>query len=163
MGGSIRDLRYEGMTQEEYEKKYPNRFKKGVSGNPAGRPKKGQTFPDILARVMEDIKKTQLIDGEQREMNAKELMCYAMVTLALDKKTPPAIKLKAITECKEWVDGKSVQQVEMHGDIEHKPTSIADVIDINKLTPEEAECLERVLDQQEQEGNEAVTTDSDMA
>lgn len=143
------------LTTEEYEKMYPHRFKKGQSGNPKGRPKKGQTFPDILARVMEEQKKTLNINGEERDVDAKELMCMAMVSLALDKKSPPNIRFNAIRECKEWIDGKSVQQVEMGGSIEHKNTRLADMVDLNKLSPEEADVLEKVLEKQENETESA--------
>jgi len=77
-------------------------FSKGQSGNPAGRPKRGQTFTETLIKY-----------GKKKDKNGKknhEALCETLFDLALngnDKTQIPAIKY-----IMDRIDGKPAQTVD---------------------------------------------------
>ncbi len=62
------------------DEKYPNRFKKGQSGNPGGRPKQTKARADALEAIRELAPQTPAI----------------LSAIMTDTKAPPAQRLKAV-------------------------------------------------------------------
>lgn len=87
----------------------PWQFQKGQSGNPKGRPKKGQSFGECLKRELDKIKST---DPDGEEVDGTTLMCKAMISLVFNKKINPALRLKTFSEIVDRVDGKPRQSIE---------------------------------------------------
>lgn len=84
-------------------------WRKGQSGNPKGRAKKGKTFTDILAK--HGNKKDVEIEGEEKKMSRKEALARIMWDMALKERDIAAIKY-----IYDRIDGKPVQA--FTGDVE---------------------------------------------
>lgn len=92
----------------------PWQFQKGQSGNPKGRPRKGQSFGECLKKELDAI---QQQNGEE-SVDGKALMCKSIIAMVFDKNLPPNIRLKAFSEVVDRVDGKPRQFIdaEISGD-----------------------------------------------
>ena len=91
-------------------------FQKGISGNPNGRPKKGNTFTDMLEKVLnESFEEIQTCKGPKR-INGKLIIANALYQIATDKNNAPKIRLDAINMIMNRVDGKPIQQEIMQAD-----------------------------------------------
>jgi len=83
-------------------------FEKGRSGNPRGRPKKGQSLTDILAWALDQNKTAKNKQGETREVLARQLLAEKLIALALEG------DISAIKYIMDRIDGKPVETVN-HG------------------------------------------------
>ena len=81
-------------------------WKPGVSGNPNGRPKKEDTYSDILRRVMDEI-------DPDTELTYKERLALALRELAITEKYFPAMR-----EIQDRLVGKPQQSLEVTGNIQ---------------------------------------------
>lgn len=135
------------MTNEKSEKKInPYLFKKGQSGNPKGRPKKGNSFGDILSKELLRQKREMEFNGEQRIVNGKELIALSLISIAFGKDSKPHEKMMAIDRIMDRIDGKAMQQVIFDGSVETKKTpSLTDMIDVNGLSEKQRKNLEDIL------------------
>lgn len=88
--------------------KYPNRFPKGVSGNPNGRPKKGNSFGEILEN---ELQRMQIPTKDGRTISGKEAMCLSFVELAF-KGRDENTKLRAMEKIMDRIDGKPKETIE---------------------------------------------------
>jgi hypothetical protein len=91
--------------QGTVKKRIPGRpFPKGVSGNPKGRPPKGQTFKDIFEKVLDDS-----FEVGGKRYYGKEAICRKLVALGMagDRES-----LKIMID---RIDGKARQAVELTG------------------------------------------------
>lgn len=87
------------------------RFEKGQSGNPRGRPKKGQTFTDILKGQGEllDVSIKDPNTGESTPITRKEAISDKLWRLAL------AGDVAAIRYIYDRVDGRPMETAEING------------------------------------------------
>jgi len=81
-------------------------WQKGQSGNPNGRPKKEDTYSDILRRVMDEI-------DPDTELTYKERLALALRELAITEKYFPAMR-----EIQDRLVGKPQQSLEVTGNIQ---------------------------------------------
>lgn len=90
-------------------------FKPGVSGNPNGRPKKGDSYTEYIDKAVKKLKSVQKgKDGSViNKYKGKAVLAMALVDLATNKEYPPQIRLQAIKEIIERNDGKAPQYVDM--------------------------------------------------
>ncbi len=77
-------------------------FKKGRSGNPKGRPRRGKTLTDAVKKVLAEPHTNGLTKGEA--------LAKVLVDLALDEKSISAIK-----EIFDRLEGKAAQSLELGG------------------------------------------------
>ena len=89
----------------EERKKNPYLFKKGQSGNPKGRPRKGQSFAEILEKELLRQTKEMNLNGEQRVVNGKELLALSLISIAFGKNTKDHEKMIAIERIMDRIDG----------------------------------------------------------
>ena len=121
-------------TAKAQKKKNPYLWKKGQSGNPAGRPQKGQSFAEILdAELLKQTKEVEL-NGETRVVNGKQLLALALLSIALGKKTKDHDKLVAIERIMDRVDGSIIQSLNLEGELSSslKLTFLDDVPDVKE-------------------------------
>lgn len=120
-------------------------FKKGVSGNPNGRPKKGKAFAELIDKELLRLKQEMSQkDGSLRNVNGKQMLAITLVRLALFSEDEK-IKLQAIEKIMDRIDGKPVQTVDMDASVEQTNISVFDNIDVSKLSTKQKENLEDVL------------------
>jgi len=98
-------------------------FKKGQSGNPAGRPKKGSSFAELLRDIgEEDLKGT---DMTKKEAVSRKLWAEASKGESW-----------AIRELFDRIDGKAVQQIISEN--ENRVVFEHEIVDDN-ITPDQVE------------------------
>lgn len=92
-------------------------FQKGKSGNPNGRPKKGNTFTDILENILlERTGEIQTIDGK-KTVHGKEVLANVLYEIAADTNNAPKIRLDAINIIMDRIDGKPTQKETIQANI----------------------------------------------
>ena len=106
------------LDKDDKRKKNPYLFKKGQSGNPKGRPKKGQSFSEILERELLRQTKEMNLNGEQRVVNGKELLALSLISIAFGKNTKNHEKMVAIERIMDRIDGKAAQGIGFSGVVE---------------------------------------------
>lgn len=119
-------------------------WKKGVSGNPKGRPKKGKTFPDLLQKELARITEEVEVDGQTKVLSGKELLCRGLVSMAL-KSPDDHIRLQAIDRIFDRMEGKPMQNLLMDANAKVEGMSVFDRIDVSKLNAQEKKNLEEIL------------------
>ena len=103
-----------------------NRFKPGQSGNPKGRPKKGESYSDILAQ-MAAIKDIRLGDGTL--IDRKTALCEMMWTKALRDKDTYAAKFII-----ERLEGKTPLTLQGPDDDDGNPTPVAVIQTVERMS-----------------------------
>lgn len=96
-------------------------FKKGQSGNPKGRPKKGDSFNDYLEKAIKKLKSVQKdkTSGNVIARNkGKAVLASALTDLATNQNYPPQIRLQAIKEIFDRIDGKPAQCLDMQAKVD---------------------------------------------
>lgn len=95
-------------------------FKKGQSGNPKGRPKKGDSYPEFIEKAVKNLRSVQKDkDGNvTARYKGKMVIAMAVAELATNKAYPPQIRLQAIKEIIDRTDGKAPQYLAMKTQIE---------------------------------------------
>ncbi len=135
----------------EEENKKPWLFQKGKSGNPKGRPRKGKSFNDIFTAELKKMKQeiTDPKTGEKRIIDGKTAMVLAYLKLAFHGESD-GIREKALDRIMTRIDGPLIQQIELSGAVEQNGTqALVNMIDINKLSPDEVESLGKILQKNE--------------
>ena len=92
-------------------------FQKGISGNPNGRPKKGDTFTDILEKILDEQTKEIGTGKNKKTIHGKEIIAKIIYEIAADKNNPPKIRLDAINVIMDRIDGKPTQQETIQANI----------------------------------------------
>jgi hypothetical protein len=82
------------------------KFQKGISGNPKGRPKKGQTMTDVLRMAME----SPVTGPNGNKMTLKEAMASKLIELAASGES------WAIKYIYDRIDGSPRQVTELTGE-----------------------------------------------
>lgn len=85
-------------------------FQKGKSGNPHGRPKKGETLTDILYRTGD----TEVEISPDKRLTRKEILIERLWVLALNG------DMKAIQYIFDRIEGKPAETVELRGKVPKK-------------------------------------------
>ena len=137
------------LTEEEKAER-PWLFQKGKSGNPNGRPKKGQSFSEIANALLTYKQVKMKINGEEEIVDAKVALVNQMIGFAFDSGLEKGARMKAIVELKEWIDGKSKQDVSMNANVSTEKPSLVEMVDVNKLSASEVKTLETILKKTEQ-------------
>jgi len=101
------------------DEKYPNRWKKGQSGNPAGRPKLGDAMAELAREALEEVHPAErdLAEREHREPRTnKRAIIDKLIAQALvgDKKAITTLWTRAYGQPSKHV------QVEHGGTVEHR-------------------------------------------
>jgi len=91
---------------ERKQKKRPQEWEKGQSGNPNGRPKRGETWADIINRVSEEL------HGKSAKTK-KQAIIENVIRMALGKDKKAA--LAATKYLSERTDGKPAETVSIKG------------------------------------------------
>lgn len=102
------------------------RFKKGVSGNPSGRPKGQATLPAILRRKL-DKKVAVTRDGRREKITMREAIVEGIIKDAATGSSPS--RLAAVR----WIQS-----------VDKQPENRSEY-DLSKITDEELDELERIL------------------
>lgn len=112
-------------------------FVKGVSGNPNGRPRKGDSYTEYIEKAVKKLKSVQKgKDGSViNKYKGKAVLAMALVDLATNKEYPPQIRLQAIKEIIERNDGKAPQYVDMMAKVEKNSEPVLHVF-VNDLEPD---------------------------
>lgn len=88
----------------------------GVSGNPNGRPRRGDTFSDLLEKELKKRKYTvKESDGTSKKVNGKQAIIRAHLSIVFGKESSEEVRLKAIDSLYDRVDGKPRQALEHSG------------------------------------------------
>ena len=95
----------------------PN-WKPGVSGNPRGRPKAGQSFSELLEKELKKKKYTIRDENGEHRVNGKEAIIRAHLAIIFSKSSSDDVKLRAIESLYDRCDGRPKQAVEHSGSIE---------------------------------------------
>ena len=126
-------------------------FKKGQSGNPKGRPKKGDSFNDYLEKAIKKLKSVQKDKTSGTVIarsKGKAVLASALTDLATNQNYPPQIRLQAIKEIFDRIDGKPRQSIEMAADIESVVNNRAVAVKarLDALSPEERDAYFRLCE-----------------
>jgi hypothetical protein len=91
----------------------------GKSGNPKGRPRRGDTFADLLEKELRKRKYTaKSEDGTEKRVNGKQAIIQAHLALIFKKDISPYVKIQAIDSLYNRCDGSPQQRVEHSGVLE---------------------------------------------
>ena len=115
-------------------------FKKGQSGNPKGRPKKGDSYPDYIEKAVKKLKSIQKDkDGNvTAKYKGKMVLAMAVADLATNKSYPPQVRLAACKEIFDRTDGKAPQYLDMMAQVEQNSEQTLHVF-VNDLEPDKEE------------------------
>ncbi len=114
-------------------------FKKGQSGNPNGRPKKGDSFNDYIEKAIKKIKSVQKDkSGNVIARNkGKSVLATALIDLATNQSYPPQIRLQAIKEIFDRIDGKPAQCLDMQAKVQAEQSGEQTLhVFVNDLEPD---------------------------
>jgi hypothetical protein len=119
------------------------RFKKGQSGNPKGRPKKGDAITDIIRSTLDQVREVRDEEtGRTRKRTLKQLLVNTLIRLGVVDKDLDAIKY-LIDRC----DGRPSQRVEIDADDEVSDGEIAEIA--SHIRGDREKLLQRLLDLEE--------------
>lgn len=112
-------------------------WKKGQSGNPAGRQKKGMCYADMLEKAVKKLKSTTKDkDGNiTGRYKGKMVLAMAVVELATNRDYPPQVRLQAVKEIFDRTDGKAPQYLDMMAQVEQSGGQELHVF-VNDLEPD---------------------------
>ena len=115
-------------------------WKKGQSGSPKGRAKKGQCYADMLEKAVKKLKsQTKDKDGNViAQYKGKMVIAMAVVDLATNKTYPPQVRLTAIKEIFDRTDGKAPQYLDMMAQVEQSGEQELHIY-VNDLEPDNEE------------------------
>jgi len=89
---------------------FPNKetqFKKGISGNPSGRPKGVISFQDRIRKIVEEEISYEGVDGKKKKTKVGDALIAAMVKKVVKDDDVGAAKLLI-----EHLDGKALQKTQ---------------------------------------------------
>lgn len=88
----------------------------GVSGNPKGRPRKGDSFSELLEKELKKRKYTiKEADGTTKKVNGKQAIIRAHLALIFGATVDDKVKMSAIDSLMDRVDGRPKQALEHSG------------------------------------------------
>lgn len=116
------------------------RFKKGQSGNPKGRPKKGDAITDIIRETLDQVREVRDDEtGRVRKRTLKQLLVNTLIRLGVVDKDLDAIKY-LIDRC----DGKPPQRIEVEADDEVSESELHEIAD--NIRGDREKLMRRLLD-----------------
>jgi hypothetical protein len=119
---------------------YENRFKKGQSGNPNGRPRTGKSFAEIMRKVIDKqtaVKRDK--DGNiTKTVKGKEVVAEAILQIAMDKTNNAGVRLTAFNTALDRAYGKPLQEIDMQSTVIKNDCGQIKA-DLDKLSVEERE------------------------
>ncbi|MCP4230251.1 MAG: hypothetical protein GY771_08895 [bacterium] len=86
-------------------------FKQGQSGNPKGRPKKGETFKEILEKILEE-RQVRDIAGQTKRPKKKEILARVLIEKALEGDS------SFMKQALDRLVGLPAQQIELEGTLQ---------------------------------------------
>jgi hypothetical protein len=106
-------------------------FPKGTSGNPKGRPKKGESITDLMRRLLNQKYETKE-KGKRKQL--KEIFCNEVIAKALNG------DINAIKLVWNYIDGMPTQKIEGSGLIEQYNLSQEEYRKIRKQMLKNDDC-----------------------
>ena len=124
-------------------------YKKGQSGNPAGKPKGTTNIKTDLLVVYKKLFAEPIVKKDANgniikkiKLTAEQEIVAAMIKIYRDPKTPVQVRAKILGDLLGYLYTKPTQQIEMIADVEQTiRDNTADIKDnLDKLTPEQREA-----------------------
>lgn len=92
------------------------KWQPGQSGNPHGRPRRGDTFAELLEKELKKRKYTiKETDGTSRKVSGKQAIIRAHLAIIFAKDVSEDVRMRAIDSMYDRVDGRARQAVDMSG------------------------------------------------
>lgn len=124
-------------------------YKKGQSGNPAGKPKGTTNIKTDLLVVYKKLFAEPIVKKDANgniikkiKLSPEQEIVAAMIKIYRDPKTPVQVRAKILGDLLGYLYTKPTQQIEMIADVEQTiRNNTADIKDnLDKLTPEQREA-----------------------
>ncbi len=97
------------------DSRHPGSWKPGQSGNPKGRPKRGDTFHDLFEKELKKLSLSYTDEKGTRKIKGKRAIIRAHLAIILSKEVSADTRLRAIDSLYDRIDGRPKQALEHSG------------------------------------------------